>query len=230
MNSDSLKHKLAKVESEIKAIAGDDIDHSDRWTSSPEQRAKVRSLLDSRRKILNEMFLPSDENMLRFKAVNERLFTLTRQLHDRIKALESRLSLVMDCPDFDDDYELEGTLRYCFNSEDSVLRLEDDYEYGSNFTLMIKLMADLSYGTLKDYIECIHCSSTPLDDGQSWNEYPFYGRQEFGDIIICHAVHQLTDHQLYSIPDLIRLNDFWAEARLTIQSITEQDGTRFMPN
>ncbi|MDE6115278.1 MAG: hypothetical protein K2G49_09480 [Muribaculum sp.] len=124
MNSDRVKHKLAEVESEIKALAGDDIDHSDRWTSCSDKRAKVRSLLDSRREILNEMFFPSDENMLRFKAVNERLLTLTRQLHDRIKALESKLSLVMDFPDFDDDHELEGTLRYCFNSEDSVLRLE----------------------------------------------------------------------------------------------------------
>ena len=176
------------------------------------------------------MFLPSDENMLRFKAVNERLFTLPRQLHDRVKALESGLLLVKDCPDFDDDHELEGTLRYCFNSEDSVLKLEDDSEYGSDFTLMIKLIADFANGTVKENIEWIHCSSTPLDDGQSWNEYPFSGRHEFADIIICHAVHQLTGHQFYSIPDLIRLNDFWAEAKLTIQSITEQDGTRFIPN
>ena len=49
-----MKHKLAEIESEIKAIAGDDIDHSDRWTSCPEKRAKVRSLLDLRREILNE--------------------------------------------------------------------------------------------------------------------------------------------------------------------------------
>lgn len=230
MNRDNLKHRLAEVESKIRAIAGVDIDHSDSWTSCLEKREKVGSLLDSRREILNEMFLPSDENVFRFKAVNERLFTLTRQLHDRVMALESRLSLVMDCPDFDDDHELEGTLRYCFNSEDSVLKLEDDCEYGSDFTLMIKLIADLGYGTVKENIERVHYSSTPLDDGQSWNEYPFSGRREFADIIICHAVHQLTGHQFYSIPDLIRLNDFWAEAKLTIKSITKQDGTRFMPN
>ena len=126
--------------------------------------------------------------------------TDSSQLHDRVKALESRLPLVMDCQDFDDDYELEGTLRYCFNSEDSVLKLEDDCEYGSDFTLMIKLIADLGYGTVKENIKCIHCSSTPLDDGQSWNEYPFSGRREFADIIIYHAVHQLTGHQFYSIP------------------------------
>lgn len=41
--------------------------------------------------------------------------------------------------------------------------------------------------------------------------------------------HQLTNHQLYSIPDLLPLNDFWAEVNLTIQSITEQNGTRYIP-
>ncbi len=116
MNRDNLKHRLAEVESKIRVIAGVDIDHSDRWTSCPDKRAKVRSLLDSRREIR-------------------------------------------------------------FNSEDSVLRLEDDSEYGSNFRLMIKLIADLGYDTVKENIECIHCSSTPLDDGQSWNEYPFSGRK-----------------------------------------------------
>lgn len=150
MNRDNLKHRLAEVESKIRAIAGVDIDHSDSWTSCLEKREKVGSLLDSRREI--------------------------------------------------------------------------------HFTLMIKLIADFGNGTVKENIECIHCSSTSLDDGQSWNEYPFSGRSEFADIIICHAVHQLTGHQLYSIPDLIRLNDFWAEAKLTIQSITRQDGTRFIPN
>lgn len=58
MNSDSLKHKLADIESEIKVIAGYDIDYSDRWTSCPEQRDKVRLLLDSRRKILKKCSCP----------------------------------------------------------------------------------------------------------------------------------------------------------------------------
>lgn len=227
MNTDTLKNNLAEIESKIKAIAGYDIDHSDRWTSCKEKRIQMCLLLESRRHILNKMFQPSEQNMLRFKAVNARLYTLTRQLHSRVNALESKLSLIINCPDFDDDYEMEGILRYCFNSEDSVLKYDDDKFYGSDFTLMIKFIADMSYGSVKEYIECIHCSSTPLDDGKSWNEYPFSGRHEFDDIVICHAVHQLTDHQLYSIPDLLRLNDFWAEAKLTIQSITEQNGTRF---
>lgn len=76
----------------------------------------------------------------------------------------------------------------------------------------------------------IHTHSTPLDDGQSWNEYPFRDKKEFDEFIICHAVHKLTNEQLYSIPDLFRLKDFWAEIYLTVQSITAQDGTRYQSN
>ncbi len=80
--------------------------------------------------------------------------------------------------------------------------------------------------SVKGYLHSLN-----LDDNLSWNnDYPFIGRGEFEDINICYAVHNLTDHLGYSIPDLIRLNDFWAEVRLTVQSITEQDGTRYIPS
>ena len=98
MNTDTLKNNLAEIESKIKAIAGYDIDHSDRWTSCKEKRIQMCLLLESRRHILNKMFQPSEQNMLRFKAVNARLYTLTRQLHSRVNALESKLSLIINCP------------------------------------------------------------------------------------------------------------------------------------
>ena len=230
MNIDNQKSALAGIESKIIATTGDDIDRSDCWKYNYRQRKQVTHLMEARRHILNDMFQPTEENMQRFQAVNARLYSLTQQLFRRIRSVEEKRPMVMDCSDFDDDYEIEGTLRYAFNSEKSVLKLNDDESYGSNFTLMIKLIADLSFDTVKENIEMISHRSIPLDDGQSWNGYPFIGHQEFDGIIICHAVHQLTDHQLYSIPDLIRLNDFWAEVKLTVQSITEQDGTRYIPD
>ena len=67
----------------------------------------------------------------------------------------------------------------------------------------------------------------PLDDGVSWDEYPFNRFPEFKDSITCYAVHDLTDHKLYSIPDLLRLNDFWSEVEFKVQSITNQDGQHY---
>lgn len=126
-------------------------------------------------------------------------------------------------PDFDDDCEIEGSLRYCYNGDESVLRLSDDIHYGSDFRRIIEIISDLN----ELDIESITPHSLPLDDGKSWNEYPFAGRSEFDGITVCHAMHMLACHLGFSLPDIIRLNDFWAEVRVTFQSITEQDGTRF---
>ena len=221
--------ELTEIENKIKAITGTNIEGADSWLDVAEKRMIVKNLLRERRNLLNLMFVADETAMLRFREINERLFTLTHQLFERVNKLHDDLSSIMTQQDFDDDYNLEGTLRFCFNGEESVLRLEDDERYCSDFRLMIKVISDVTYGRYEENIEDIHYGSHPLDDGQSWNEYPFRGRKEFEDIIICHAVHQLTDHQLYSIQDLLRLNDFWAEVNLTLQSITDQKGNHWKP-
>ena len=221
--------RIKEIEDKIKAITGSEIDGSDGWRDDTEKREAVKALLQERQHRLNEMFIADECSLSHFKAVNNRLYSLTCHLLERTKAVEKVLPSVMKDKEFDDDYNLGGTLRFTFNGEESVLKLEDDSMYGSDFTLMIKLISDISHGHYEENIEEFYPHSELLDDGVSWNEYPFRGRKEFDDIIICHAVHQLTDHQLYSIPDLLRLNDFWAEVNLTIQSITDQKGNHWKP-
>ena len=221
--------KIKEIEDKIKAITGWDIDSSDHWIEDSGKKEEVKNLLRERQHLLNAMFIADERSLSHFKAVNNRLYSLTCKLLERTKAVEKVLPSIMTDKDFDDDYNLEGTLRFTFNGEESVLKLEDDSRYGSDFTLMIKLISDISSGHYEENIEEFYPHSELLDDGVSWNEYPFRGRKEFEDIIICHAVHQLTDHQLYSIPDLLRLNDFWAEVNLSIQSITDQKGNHWKP-
>ena len=221
------RDELRDIERQIKDIAGESSDDNDNWRKEHAQSDKLKDLLTRRWNLLNKMFLPNDSNMKRFKDVNSRLECLCRQLRERMLSLSQSLPLIKDS-DFDDDYELEGELRFCYNDENSVLKLDDDY-YDSDFSRMIDIIHTCNYDTYWECIERITPGSQSLDDGVSWNEPPFYGRPEFDDIIICHAMHNLSDHLLYSIPDILRLNDFWAEVRLTLQSITEQDGTRYVP-
>lgn len=221
------RDELLDIEWRIKEIAGKSSDYNDKWRNDQTKFNEVKSLLIKRWNLLNLMFMPSDENMNRFKEINSLLEARCRQLRERMQKLKKSLPLVRDS-DFDDDYEFEGELRFCYNDENSVLKLDDDH-YCSDFCRMIDIIHTCNYGTYWECIERISPNSHTLDDGVSWNEPPFYGRPEFDDIIICHAMHNLSDHMLYSIPDILRLNDFWAEVHLTFQSITEQDGTRYIP-
>ena len=220
------RDELIDVERQIKGIAGNLSDDNDKWRNNQTKFDEVRKLLTRRWNLLNLMFMPSVVNMNRFKEINSRLESLCSQLRERMLKLKKSLPLVQDS-DFDDDYELEGELRFCYDDENSVLKLADDH-YCSDFCRMIDIIHTCNYGTYWECIERISLNSHILDDGVSWNEPPFYGRPEFDDIIICHAMHNLSDHMLYSIPDILRLNDFWAEVHLTFQSITTQDGTRYI--
>lgn len=221
------RDELMDVERQIKEIAGNLSDDSDSWRRNQQKFQEVKDLLTRRRNLLNLMFMPNEDNMTRFKELNSRLETLCRLLRLRMIKLKQTVPLVLDS-DFDDDYELEGELRFCYNDENSVLKLDDDH-YCSDFCRMIDIIHTCNYGTYWECIERISPDSHTLDDGVSWNEPPFYDRPEFDNIIICHAMHNLSDHMLYSIPDILRLNDFWAEVHLTFQSITEQDGSRYIP-
>ena len=218
---------LTNIESAIIGLVGDDIDSYNLHRLSPQEIETVEELLADRKQILNEEFRPTEENMARFRAVNQRLYELTLSLHSRVKKMESKSSVINDCPDFDDDCEIEGWLHYIFDGPDSVLSLYDDNYYGSRFTLMIKTLYELYEEKGQQDIESVHPGSTPLDDGVSWNEPPYWDKPDFQDIIICHAVHDLTNHKAYSIPDLLRLNDFWCEVQVKIQSITDQKGKRW---
>lgn len=222
------RDELLDVERRIKEIAGKSSDDNDKWCRDQPKYDEVRKLLTRRWNLLNLMFMPSVVNMNRFRKINSRLESLCIQLRERMLKLKQSLPLAWDS-DFDDDYELEGELRFSYNDENSVLKLDDDDHYCSDFCRMIDIIHTCNYGTYWECIERISPNSHTLDDGISWNVPPFYGRPEFDDVIICHAMHNLSDHMLYSIPDILRLNDFWAEVHLTFQSITTQDETHYIP-
>lgn len=220
------REELIALERWIMNIIGKSSDSDDKWRTDQAEFNEVRKLLTMRWNLLNLMFMPNDVNMNQFKEINLRLESLCKQLKERILKLKQSLPLVQDSS-FDDDYELEGELKFCYNDDNSVLKLDDEY-YGSNFCRMIDIIHTCNCDTYWECIERITPDSPILDDGVSWNELPFYGRSEFDDIAICHAIHNLSAHMLYSIPDILRLNDFWAETHLTFQSITTQNGTHFI--
>lgn len=220
------REELIAIERRIMDITGKSSDADYKWRTNHDEFNEVRILLTRRWKLLNLMFMPNDVSMNQFKKINLRLETLCKQLKERMLKLRQSLPLVQD-PDFDDDYELTGEIRFCYNDENSVLKSDDEY-YGSYFCKMIDIIHTCNYDTYWECIERISPDSPILDDGVSWNEPPFYGRPEFDNIAVCHAIHNLSAHMLYSIPDILRLNDFWAETHLTFQSITTQNGTRLI--
>ena len=222
-----MRRSIKLIESQIIELVGSDIDEFNYDNLSKEQKEEVKLLLQERRDILNELFQPTEANPAQFCKLNDELYRLTMALNERVKRIVSKKDILLDSNDFDDDYELEGTLKFVFNDETSISRLPDDDYYGSNFAVMIKTLYEVYVDYGIESIVTINEHHGPLDDGVSWYEYPFKRVPEFKNFVICYAVHDLTDHKLYSIPDLLRLNDFWSEVEFKVQSITNQDGQHY---
>lgn len=225
MNQSNLKQDLLNIESSIKAITGNNIEYMT-WWRNDEKCDKVQTLLHQRRTILNKMFAATPTEIDRFKQVNEMLYDLTSQLFNRVKSLSGSCEKIAD-RSFDDDYDIWGTLRVVVECEPDILTLDNDNYYGSDFLLMnhiLSLTYDGHHGDIEWFnADAIVNEKKPMcDDDVSWNEYPFYGRKEFDDIVICHAVHDICNHKMFSIPDLLRINSYWAETKLTLQKFASQ--------
>lgn len=247
-NVEKKRALLLEVEAEIKKLMGEQERGSlELRYIGATQIEKIQDLVSTRSLILNRMFQATSQEIKRFEAVNELLNSLTKKMYHRMANLYRTL---IDSPkdeSFDDDYVVSGTLKYVYNDEDSILILPEDGHYGSDFAYMIELI----YHLLEDYngglpeIEECSCNYSPQntsdmtdeqlhcvdvwDDGVTWAE-EHLRRPELEHIVVCHAVHDICTHKPYSIPDLLRLNDFWVEAHLVCQHIIDQNGKRYNPD
>lgn len=212
------KSKLPEIEAKIKEIYKST---GELWRerTSPEQLKQLEDLLLDRRSILDGMFMGNDEEMSHLRRVNDHLSYLRKELHRRVAIMKQ--SIVND-PAFDDDYEVEGRLDVHYNDETSVLTLKDDAYYGSDFRLMNEVLESFYLMNRKN---SIGFTISPHDDGKLDNMV----YDEWCGIPMCYALYDLCFYKHYSIPDVIRLNDFWAEVTLTAQSITTQSGERYIP-
>ncbi len=242
MNED-LKFELSLIENQIKQTfhAKDDYDLFCMVRNlSKKEKELVRFLLKRRQVILNGLFICSPAEMGRLKEVNDCLLSLTHKLHEKTYNLYKALLQTGHDPDFDDDIMIEGTLRYVvdlWEESESVLKMEEDGEYGSDFLFMMGLIYNLEdessvypcARTILSFdpkhspdmtIEQLHLNDT-LDDGVSWDH-----ASRFKDICVCHAIYSLTSDSLFSYPDVIRMNDFWCEVKVTHQLLSDSKGNR----
>lgn len=231
----NVRKKIQRIERKIVEITKVDQDGFLKPLSEAKQES-VRELLFERYYLLNALFATTPAEIERFCQVNDRLFDLTQKMY-RQSAAYYRQVLATYAPSFDDDVEIKGRLRFIFNGPESVLQLENDAYYGSDFRSMIAVLSHLDDSD----IEYCHNSldltkgddmtdeelgfKNRLDEGATWAE-GCLRHPALNHICICHTVHYLCMHKEYSIPDLLRMNDFWCEVGITHQHIVEQDGAR----
>lgn len=241
-----LREQVQKIEQKILAITGKNVEFNMEWTRSQRKCEQVSRLIWKRKHLLDKMFVATPEEVVRMEQVNNRLFELTQKMYARTEALYRKMASTTYDPTFDDDVEVEGTLKFSVCGHCSVLPMANDDYYGSNFYEMLSVIDWLYvYNVLElDYIERCSCYLAPpyyrpdisregltltgkLNDGTTWYESYQPAADKLSHLCICHAIHDLSDHKPYSIPDILRMNDFCVEVTIKHQHIVEQDGSRW---
>lgn len=114
--------ELAERERKILSITGDPLGWDFSWLKDESKKEEVQSLLLERYRILSEMFELhcSDSEAKRFESQNERLYSLTRDMFSRTgKMYRQMLSSPLE--EKDDDFTVEGCLRYWGDTAQDVL-------------------------------------------------------------------------------------------------------------
>ena len=204
---------LKNVEREIKEIVGTDIYSSTRkHTKYNEKYEKIKELLNVRQSLLDEMFLATPEEINRLEQVNSLLDDSTKKMFHRTASLYRTLLSSYRDKEFDDDYEVIGSLKCNVDYESegecygTIPKLNNDEFYRSDFGYMIALINRMQ--DVENIVEChigykeTHTSSMNdkdlgcydrWDDGISWNEGQL-NRKELEHICICYATHVICVH------------------------------------
>ena len=239
-----LKMFVKDIEKDILEIAGDVLDYTliVRKRLTPFQFELLDALLDLRGWALNSLFEVhcSDEEVRRFTAINDKLYTMTESMYERARMVNDLIK-TMPLHEKDDDVEVEAKLKFWEDGAPSVLEIEDDDFYGSDFTRMIVLRSiiDSDYRSYDEiervaiYPKLVNGKLIPddteinnrMDDGTTWAE-AWLRHPRLDHLIVCHAVHDICTHKNYSIPDLLRMNTFEVSVDIKIQQIEDQDGAR----
>lgn len=213
---------LRETEFKLLNLAGDPLEYEFKAKRGGEKvKEQVRELAGDRAYILNRMFALhcSDAEVARMERLNEYLLDMTNRMYARTTEM-FRYMMQMPRNPHDDLVEVEGKLTFWSDTDEAVLKLEDDDFYGSDFRRMIPIADGAEFYDMPVESCFAYCDSNAegksekelglvneLDDGETWAE-GWLRNPKLDHIVMCHAIHDLATHRAFSIPDVLRLNDF----------------------
>ena len=210
-----LKEKVEKIESEILALTDDGA----ACCVSDDKGAYLAKLIEERKDTLDALFQATPNEVMRMDKLNDQLKAITRQMHERVAIVNEDASKIF----VDGNFEVEGNLNYNPNAADAIIQMANDDYYDSNFAKIhqiIDMLFGLGFFTVKcaDFIRPADLVND-FGDGNWDTGYEDWQPQadKFKYINICFAIHSLNAYHPYSIPDIMRMNNF--DITVTIKKV-----------
>ena len=225
---------IQDVERRIKKVVNREENNPDYFfrNFSESERELLDDLLGLREVTLDEMMLhPTAAEVERLSKLNDKLYKLTLECFEQCRNLWLTLYRSPYKVNHRSCYNLEGTLRFEYADKDSVVHLENDDYYGSDFDYMIHLTDEListGHGKMDTMVNGTHAIffnteeetlkelTDTLDDGTSWAE-GYLHNKAYDHLCICYAMHALHTHEPWCLPDILRMDDFTINVKLNYE-------------
>ena len=198
-----------------------------------ERDETLLDLLYERKKILNDLFLvdPDNEEINLFFSVNKRINDLLSLLHERMMFGAYHLNKLGKA--LGERNKICGKLSFVYNGDCSVLQLHHK-DYRSDFRRMMNFIEFMRLGVISeetylgddsivikkgdnDSHKDVFLLRIKKQDLKSCDDIVFLKNSILSGNEICAGMFYLVNSSPYSIPDIIRMNDFWVEISLISQ-------------
>ena len=210
-----LKEKVEKIESEILALTDDGA----ACCVSDDKGAYLAKLIEERKDTLDALFQATPNEVMRMDKLNDQLKAITRQMHERVAIVNEDASKIFGGGDF----EVEGHLNYNPNATNAILPMANDDYFGSDFAKIhqvVDMLFNQGYLAVKcaDFVRASDLVND-FDNGHWETAYEDWQPQadKLKYINICFAIHSLNAYHPYSIPDILRMNNF--DVTVTIKKV-----------
>ena len=208
-----LREKVENLEREILLLT----DGGTARCVSDDKGAYLVKLIEKRKDTLDALFQATPNEVVRMDKLNDQLKAITRQMHERVAIVNEDAAKIF----VDGNFEVEGRLNYNPNAAGAILQMENDEYFGSDFAKIhqvIDMLFDQGYLPIKcaDFVRASDLVND-FDDGRWETAYEDWQPQaeKLKYINICFAIHSLNAYHPYSIPDILRMNNF--EITVTIK-------------
>jgi hypothetical protein len=219
---EKLGEKMKKIEnqsvSEIETIA---IGLSRKLTKGRSRgMLALRLILGERQHKLNKDFVFTPEHIEKFIWIDEEikkcLNSLRKEGEEKVKELEL---IIKNEKSYFIDYEIEAVINpriliwkeefqsLCEPDEDDgIIDVIDGYHYDTFF----RLKFDPRHLDHSLYFE-------EFNTIDNWNTMVGAKNNEFENYHIGYGMHELYEHSLWSLSDIMKINDFWCELKVEYQ-------------
>ena len=210
-----LREQVEEIEREVLMLTDD----GTACYVSDDKGAYLAKLIEERKNVLDALFQATPDEVMRMDKLNDQLKAITRQMHERVAIVNEDASKIFG----DGDFEVEGHLNYSPNATNAILQMENDEYFGSDFAKIhqvVEMLFNQGYLTVKcaDFIRAEDLVND-FSDGKWETGYEDWQPQaeKFKYINICFAIHSLNAYHPYSIPDILRMNNF--DVTVTIKKV-----------